>query len=206
MTSKIEVEPKRGRGRPTAFDRAEALEAAMLLFWERGYEGTTFDDLTTAMRINASSFRNSFKSKEALYRETIDAYVLETGQWFAGILFGEANVRTAFSRLLEETAALYTRELRPSGCMISLAATHVPPDLASLKALTASHRHAAETAMAERIQQGQRDGQVDAGVDRLALAAYFNTVFRGMAVQARDGASTSRLTDIARLAMTVFPA
>lgn len=206
MTSKIENEVKRGRGRPKAFDREEAVAAAMLLFWERGYAGTSFDDLTAAMGINPSSFRNTFKSKEALYREATDAYVLETGAWFFGVLSAEADVHAAFSRLFDETADQYTRDDRPPGCMVSLAATHVPASLASLKDMMAGHRAAAETAMAERIRQAQRDGQIGQDIDASLLAGFFNTVFRGMAVQARDGATKSRLLDIGRVAMRAFPA
>lgn len=206
MTSKLETEAKRGRGRPKAFDRALAVEAAMLLFWERGYEGTSFDDLTTVMGINPSSFRNTFKNKEALYREATDSYILEASKWFSGILFSEPDVRAAFVRLLDETAKLYTRADRPAGCMISLAATHVPVSMLALKVLMADHRANAEVVMAERIRQGQRDGQIGADVDSVTLAAFFNTLFRGLAVQARDGASARRLADIGRVAMAVFPA
>ncbi len=205
MTSEIRNEAKRPRGRPKAFDRDEAVAAAMLLFWERGYEGTTFDDLTAAMGINPSSFRNTFKSKEALYRETTNAYVMETGSWFFGVLTEEANVRNAFSRLLEETAELYTRENRPPGCMISLAAAHVPASLASLREMMSNYRAGAETAMAERIERGKRDGQIGHDIESTTVAAFFNTVFRGMAVQARDGATKSRLLDIAKMAMLAFP-
>ena len=49
-------ESKRGRGRPVVFDRGVALQEAMKLFWERGYEGTSFDELIAAMGISASSF------------------------------------------------------------------------------------------------------------------------------------------------------
>lgn len=205
MASKMENEVKRGRGRPKAFDREMAVQAAMMLFWERGYEGTSFDDLTAAMGINPSSFRNTFKSKEALYREATEVYVAEAGTWFYDILSGETQVRQAFLRLLAETAERYTRANLPNGCMVSLAATHAPIGMAALKEMMTVHRAAAETAMAERLRQGQRDGQIGDEVDPLALAAFFNTVFRGMAVQARDGAPTARLLDIGRLAMCAFP-
>ena len=66
ITGKKAEEGKRGRGRPAVFDRAKALNRAMKLFWERGYEGTSFDELIAAMGICASSFYNSFGSKEAL--------------------------------------------------------------------------------------------------------------------------------------------
>ena len=60
----------RGRGRPKAFDRTAAVQQAMELFWDRGYEGTTFDDLIGAMKLSPSSFYREFGSKERLYRES----------------------------------------------------------------------------------------------------------------------------------------
>ena len=75
------LEGKRGRGRPAVFDRAVALMAAMKLFWERGYEGTSLDDLVAAMGISASSFYNSFGSKERLYQEATEVYMAAAGQW-----------------------------------------------------------------------------------------------------------------------------
>ena len=86
ITGKKGEEGKRGRGRPAVFDRAVALQAAMKLFWERGYEGTSFDDLIAAMGISASSFYNSFGSKEALYCEATRSYLEWSGQWFFAIL------------------------------------------------------------------------------------------------------------------------
>ena len=205
MTSKISSEVKRSRGRPKGFERMDAVRAAMTLFWERGYEGTSFDDLTAVMGINASSFRNTFKTKEALYREATDLYVSETGAWFVGVLSKETDVRRAFARLLEETAALYTRDDLPSGCMISLAATHTAPAQATLRTMMLTHREEAETVMAERLKKGQMEGQLSADIDTETLAAFFNTVFRGMAVQARDGATRARLLEVAKLSMNAFP-
>jgi AcrR family transcriptional regulator len=205
MTSKIDKDEKRSRGRPKGFDREVAVHAAMRLFWDRGYEGSSFDDLTSAMGINASSFRNTFKTKEALYREAVDVYVAEAGEWFSGVLAQEKDVKSAFARLFEETAFQFTKDRLPAGCMISLAATHTPPSLGPLKEMMAQHRASAETAMFSRLKQGQEDGQIGADADIHATAAFFNAMFRGMAVQARDGASRGLLRDVAKVALQAFP-
>src|SRR5580698_10311333 len=108
---------RRSRGRPKNFDRSVALQQAMKLFWERGYEGATFDDLTAAMGISASSFYNAFGSKEHLYQEATEAYMEAAGQWFAGELNADTDTKTAFHRLLSAAAREFTRIDLPTGCM-----------------------------------------------------------------------------------------
>jgi AcrR family transcriptional regulator len=216
MTSKIIArkkgreklhEGKRGRGRPAAFDRAVALHTAMKVFWERGYEGTSFDDLIAAMGISASSFYNSFGSKEALYCEATHTYQEWSGQWFFAILNDPSiDTRTAFARLFEATAEEFTRGDQPLGCMIALAGTHCPPGLSNIRDMMAEHRAFSESAMAARIKKGVASGDVPDDADCDMLAAYYSAVARGLAVQARDGAPREKLSEIGRLAMRAWPA
>src|ERR1700741_4188799 len=139
ITGKKGEEGKRGRGRPAVFDRAVALHAAMKLFWERGYEGTSFDELIAAMGISASSFCNSFGSKEALYCEATQTYLEWAGAWFFAILHDPSTAtKTAFALLFEATAEEFPRRGdHPLGCMISLAATHGPPEMKKLRDMMA---------------------------------------------------------------------
>jgi AcrR family transcriptional regulator len=211
MTSKINQgtkleEGKRGRGRPAVFDRGAALNAAMKLFWERGYEGTSFDDLTAAMGISASSFYNSFGSKEELYCEATRTYREWAGQWFFAILNDPSiDTKTAFARLFEATAEEFTRGDHPLGCMISLAGTHCSPGMKNIRDMMAEHRAFSESAMAERIRKGIVRGDLAEDTDCDMLAAYYSAMARGLAVQARDGASRQKLSEIGRLAMRAWP-
>ncbi len=207
MAPKIVEGTKRGRGRPSVFDRDAALKEAMKLFWERGYQGTSFDDLIAAMGISASSFYNSFGSKEALYCEATQSYLDTSGHWFFAILNDEStDTRTAFSRLFAATAEEFTRGDHPPGCMISLACTQTPPALENIREIMVEHRAFSEGAMAERIRRGIAAADVPEDTDVDMLAAYFSAVARGLAVQARDGASREKLTEIGRLAMRAWPA
>jgi AcrR family transcriptional regulator len=206
MTPKIIKGSKRGRGRPTVFDRGKALHEAMKLFWERGYEGTSFDDLIAAMGISASSFYNSFGSKEALYCEATQSYLEWAGQWFFAILNDPStDTKTAIALLFEATAEEFTRGDHPLGCMISLAGTHCSPGMKSIRDMMAEHRAFSESAMAARIRKGVANGDVPADTDCDMLAAYYSAIARGLAVQARDGASRAKLAEIARLAMRAWP-
>src|SRR6201995_1511198 len=206
ITEKKGDEPKRGRGRPVVFDRAKALTGAMKLFWERGYEGTSFDDLISAMGISASSFYNSFGSKEELYCEATRHYLEWAGQWFNAILHDPStDTKTAFARLFESTAEEFTRGDHPLGCMISLAGTHCSPGMKNIRDMMAEHRAFSEGAMAERIRKGVIKGDLAEDTDCDMLAAYYSAVARGLAVQARDGASREKLSEIGRLAMRAWP-
>ncbi len=205
MATEANESLKRARGRPKKFDRPMALHQAMTLFWERGYEGTSFDDLITAMGISPSSFYNSFGSKQRLYQEATEAFMAHSGEWFAGELEAATDAKTAFHQLLKATAREATLDDMPAGCMISLAGTHVPPALTALRDRMAGYRGAAQSAMADRIRRGIDEGDVPKDTNVEALAAFYSALSRGMVVQARDGASRERLLEIVEVAMRAWP-
>jgi hypothetical protein len=89
--------------------------------------------------------------------------------------------------------------------MISLAGTHCPPGMTNIRDMMAEHRAFSESAMVARIRKGIAKGDVPEDTDAKMLAAYYSAVARGLAVQARDGASRKTLAEIGRLAMRAWP-
>jgi AcrR family transcriptional regulator len=197
---------KRGRGRPSTFDRPSVLREAMKLFWENGYEGTTFEELISKMSISASTFYNSFGSKEQLYREATECFMDDAQAWIQSALSEDgATTQQAFAHLLEAAAEQFTREDLPRGCMVSLSGTHQAPDLVPIRDMMVEYRAASEVYLADRIRKGIRDGDMPSTIDVDALAAFIHAIVRGLAVQARDGASRTKLQNIGRVAMEAWP-
>src|SRR3990170_5917094 len=108
-------------GRPRALDRDKALDQALHVFWQNGYEGTSIADLTAAMGINPPSLYTAFGNKEALFRRALDRYEAHRDE-ILNEAFAAPTAREAMARLLEGTAERLSDEYAPQGCLLVQAA------------------------------------------------------------------------------------
>ncbi|GAB2607758.1 TetR/AcrR family transcriptional regulator [Streptomyces capparidis] len=194
----------RPRGRPRGFDRGAALAAAMEVFWERGYEGATMSDLTAAMGINSPSLYAAFGSKEELFREAVALYDATEGVPIARALGEEPTARDAVATVLRETARACTEPGRPTGCMIVVAALNCSPANSAAGEFLSRWRREGDEALARRLEQGVRDGDLPAGTDTAAVAAFYSAVLHGMSIRARDGAGRDELARTAETALAAW--
>jgi len=192
------------RGRPRSFDRADALRRAMDVFWEHGYESTSISDLTAAMEINSPSLYSAFGSKEELFREAVAYYNDTFGATAAAELRDQPTAREAISAVLRHHATVFCEPDNPRGCMIVLAANTCSDRARSVHEYLAHWRMELETDFRDRIERGIREGDVPAGADAATMAAFYNSVNHGMAIQARDGADRKKLSAIAESAISAW--
>lgn len=194
------------RGRPRTFDRDAALAAATRLFWERGYEATSLNELTEAMGIRPGSLYAAFGDKKALFKEVVHAYTRSPVGAFVGVaLREEATAHRAFARILREAATIYPDPAHPAGCLTISAATNVTVQDAEVAAFLRDLRNANLAVFQDRLRAAQRDGELPPSADPRALAGYFAAVIQGMSQRARDGADAAELTQIADLALAAWP-
>ncbi|MFF3914728.1 TetR/AcrR family transcriptional regulator [Streptomyces sp. NPDC001852] len=193
----------RSRGRPRSFDRATALEKALMAFWEHGYEATSVADLTRLMGIGAPSLYAAFGDKRTLFEEVVRLYTDTYGAFGEHALAQEPTARAAVERMLREAAAEYTDPAHPRGCLVVHAATNcTSPEVAGpLRA----RRNADIAAVESRIRADVAAGRLPAGTDAAALARHAGAVIQGMSQQARDGASRAELEALAEIAMSIWP-
>ncbi|MEV6253031.1 TetR/AcrR family transcriptional regulator [Nocardia sp. NPDC051929] len=194
------------RGRPRAFDRAEALRRAMEVFWEHGYEGASMNDLTAAMGINSPSLYAAFGGKEALFRAAVDLYGHTDGGYTARALREEPTARAAIEAMLRDNAVAYTEENKPHGCMVVLAGSTYTTRNTGIRDFLIDKRRATTEDIRRRLERGVTEGDLPPGTDSAALAAFYTTVLYGLSIHARDGAALPELTASIDCAMAAWPA
>ncbi len=194
------------RGRPRSFDRDAALERAMLLFWEHGYEATSLAELTSAMGISPPSLYAAFGDKQALFLEAVDRYVTRGGADSESLMGEAKSAREAVAQFLEASALRLTNPHFPRGCMVVLAAVSCSEEAAPVQHKLAACRATWEKAIKQRIERGLAEGDVPAGTNSAALASFYMAVVQGMSLHAKDGAPRKRLQEIAETALQAWPA
>ena len=200
------VKPARKpRGRPLSFDRDAALETAMHVFWERGYEAASIADLTSAMGITPPSLYTAFGDKEQLFLEAIERYALGYGSAGARALEEEPTARGAIERWMLESANELTQPCHPKGCMVVMAATNCSAAAERVQDALLLRRTEAIANVGRRIQGGIDDGELPADTDAQDLANFYATIYQGMSMQAKDGATHESLTATVRTAMRSWP-
>lgn len=188
------------RGRPRTFDPDTVLRQALDLFWERGYEGTSLNDLAEAMGIASASIYACFGSKENLFRKVMALYGATSGEPPRRALREEPTARAAIHAMLRATADQITGPDTPHYCMLILAAPTGAVENDAVREFLADRRRDQYATIRERLA---RDLAVPpAGLD--AVARYYATVVQGLSIQARDGATRAELETVVTCAMAAW--
>jgi AcrR family transcriptional regulator len=191
-------------GRPREFDTGKAIDKAMLLFWRKGYEGTSISDLTEALGIARPSLYAAFGSKEQLFRAVLDRYDEGTAEFLSGSL-DLPTAREVAEGLLRGAANFHANPTNPPGCLMVHGALVGSDETDPLRRETRNRRARLREAIRERLERALADGDLPEGADPEALARYLVTVMRGMAVEAASGTRERELHQIVDMAMHVWP-
>ena len=191
-------------GRPRAFDMQKALDRALLVFWKKGYEGTSLTDLTRAMRINRPSLYAAFGNKEELFHKVLDRYV-EGRACYVQEALREPTSRRVAERLLDGTVVHLTDPRNPGGCLLVQGALACGEEAGGIRKELAARRMASEVALRQRFERARAEGDLPPRVDPADLARYLATLIQGLSVQAAGGAAREELRRVAELVLRSWP-
>lgn len=187
-------------GRPRTFDREVALKKAMLVFWEKGFEGTTMADLIAAIGMKAPSIYAAFGNKDALFSEAVELYKGQVEQGPLKALHESPHILNAIESSLAESIKMLAGP-EASSCLIMAAAINCAPEhqehVQHLRNLRAGYKEALNNRFAQAIE----DGQLIEGTDPDVLAEFYFGFIHGLALRAKDGSTKKELQSSCKLAL-----
>jgi TetR/AcrR family transcriptional regulator, transcriptional repressor for nem operon len=183
-------------GRPREFDQQKALDAALDLFWEKGYEATSLADLTAAMKLQKASLYNAFGDKKSLFLAALERYQTESiGEIEEELAKG--FVLTALRRWLKNVVDFLTSKEGAKGCLCFNAATEMVPHDAEVAAQVQHHIKAMQKVVVQALLRGQASGEINQSLDTQATAWHLINGLAGLQVIAKCKPTRKTLTGIA---------
>jgi AcrR family transcriptional regulator len=193
-----------GRGRPRTFDVDEALDKAIIVFWRQGYEGTSLDDLTSAMGVSKPSLYAAFGNKEQTFRRAVARYA-EIDMAYVGDAIAEPTAARVAERYLRSNVEAITTPGKPPGCLSIQGGLSARGENREVVEFLNQSRARGESQIARRFEAAVSAGDLSASERPAELAKYLSTVSAGLAVQAAAGAARQDLNDVVTRALRAFP-
>ena len=191
-------------GRPREFDEDAALDAAMCVFWEKGYEGTSLDDLTQAMQINRSSLYSSFVDKESLFRRVIERYQAGPLSYVHQALH-QPTARAVIENLLRSTVRFLNDGSHPRGCLSLQGGMACGSGNEEVTQAMLDWRNQGLVFIQKRMQRAKAEGDLAQDVDPRDLARLVVILLNGLSVQAVNGATAAEMNRAVELALKSLP-
>lgn len=194
-------------GRPKEFDCDQALEKAMGVFWHKGYEAASVQDLLDGMGINRGSMYDTFGDKHELFVKAVEHYGGTVVQKLTDTLDGPGsplgNIRKLFAQLAEKAAAPKCR-----GCLVCNTAVELAPHDTEVAGAVRSQltriERAFRRALESAVEAGELPGEVPAATDLRALSRFLTNTVQGLSVLGKAGVGRAMVKDVVDVAMSVI--
>lgn len=194
-------------GRKRSFDKTEALDKAMRVFWENGYVGTSLADLTAALGINKPSLYAAFGNKEQLFQAATAHYVDAYGTPMLQALREPADMplQQRLQNYLHAIVEHNCSDSAPKGCFVvksccETGSENIPDEIMSS---IQDFGQNLEQRITQQLRTEQKQKHLRDDVSARNMATYIVTVIYGIAVMARRGKSKKAMLSIVDTALTM---
>jgi len=189
--------------RTKEFEPDQIADAAMRVFWERGYAATSVQDLVEGTGLSRSSLYNTFESKQGLYQQALRRYQAVTTA-NVELLAELGSVKELVRRLLMRIVEDELGDPQRRGCLVANATLELAGHDKAVAELVAHNFLRLQMALEKLIVRGQQAGEIPAHKNPHALARFFVNTMQGMRVLSKGSTQQNRrqcLLDVIDIAL-----
>lgn len=190
--------------RPKEFIPEEALEKAMDVFWRKGYEATSIEDLVTHMGINRGSLYETFGDKHQLFSAALDRYCTQVIAERFKVLDQPGSACEAIKTFFRGLVNMAGTDAARKGCLVANTAMELSPhDKEAGKRITIALQWV-ENRFYQALVRAREQGELNDSKDLRAIARTLACLLQGAAVMAKAGADKLTLQDILRSGLSIL--
>jgi len=190
--------------RTKAFNEDVVLEKAMNLFWEKGYNATSMQELVSRLGINRASLYDTFGNKNQLFERAIEKYKSENILSLSDFLYQQLNVRQGLYLMLERYVDIAIADKQPKGCFIVNTTTEMANTDAAINDLLDDYKAKVETIYFNYLQYGINQGQISPYKDIKVISNYLYTLQSGINVIAKVQKDKASLMQIISTSLAIL--
>jgi len=189
--------------RQKEFNQDEVLQKAMEVFWRRGYEGASIQDLVQHMGINRQSMYDTFGDKHALFLQALDRYREIQSRRVFEILDRPGSVKRNVRLLFEEAVDRALSEEGRRGCFVGNATSELAGRCKETAIRTCKSMASAEKTFQRALIRGTEQGEFRIH-DTRAVARFFYCVLQGLVLTAKASRDRKLLNDVVKVTLSVL--
>lgn len=186
------------------FDENEVLSKAIQIFWHKGYNGTSMQELVDGLGISRSSLYDTYTDKHTLFVKALESYQNSGSGKIQEIINNSESAKATIKQLLEFIINGLLCDEQQKGCFMVNAEVEVAPHDSEINNLVCKNDQQMEDAFYLVIKKGQDSGEIKKNQDARALSRFiFNTV-KGMQVTAKSTSDRAVFDDIIKLTVSAL--
>ena len=186
------------------FDEDEVLNRAMNIFWSKGYQGTSMEDLVSGLGISRSSMYDTYSDKHSLFIKALENYQRMGIVKIQDILNGPGNAKEMVRKLMEHTIYGISDGKKRTGCFMLNAEVEVAPHDKKVNNLICKKDQQMEEIFCQVIQKGKNNGEIKNKKDARVLARFISTAIKGMQVNAKSSTDLAVFDDMIALTISTL--
>jgi TetR/AcrR family transcriptional repressor of nem operon len=186
------------------FDEEEVLNKAIQLFWQKGYNGTSMQDLVDGLGISRSSLYDTYTDKHTLFVKALESYQSCGTAKIQEIMEKASTAKEAILQLLEYTVIELLADKEQKGCFMVNAKVEAPSHDAQVQDVLCRNDQQMEEVFLQVVQQGKNSGEIKNPMDARALARFILNSVKGMQVTAKSTTERAIFDDIIKLTVSIL--
>lgn len=186
------------------FDENEVLTKAIQIFWHKGYNGTSMQNLVDGLGISRSSLYDTYTDKHTLFLKALESYQNSGAGKIQEIIDNSGSAKETIKKLLEFTTNELLCDKQQKGCFLVNAEVEVAPHDAEVNNLVCKNDQQMEEVFFQTIKKGQDSGELKNEQDARALARFIFNAVKGIRVTAKSTTDKSVFDDIIKLTVSAL--